>query len=350
MGPQAAGSVAPCSMRIDLQLDTSPDQASDRARWLAETGADGVFTFEGRYDVFLSLALASAATGLPVMTNVAIALPRSPLHLAHAAHDLHLLSGGQFTLGLGSQVRAHIERRYGSVWDRPAARMREHVAATQEILAAWQEERVPDFHGEFTRHDFMPPTFSPGPLPWGPPPVYLGALGPLMARVAGEVADGLLVMPFNSRAHLIERTLPALHAGSEKAGRAAGEVTVVGQVIAAIGETEKELADSLASARTLVAFYASTPAYRPVLEVAGRADLQAQLAGLMRAGRTEEMPGLIDDALFDEIAVRGTAAECAAKIGAKFAGISDRVCVYFPGQRHRQELVAQLVKAVHDLI
>ncbi len=336
-------------MRINLQLDVGPEQTVERARWLQETGVDGLFTFEGRHDVFLPLALATAATGLPVMTNVAVALPRSPLHLAQAAHDLHLLSGGKFTLGLGSQVRAHIERRYGAVWDRPVARMGEIVGATKEILAAWDQRRVPTWQGEFTRHDFMPAMFCPEPTPWGPPPVLMGGLGPKMTATAGAVADGLLLMPFNSRAHLLERTLPSVREGHERAGRSGADFELVPQVIAAVGETEEELAASLATARALVAFYASTPAYKSVLEVAGLGDLQPRLAELIRAGRSADMAALVDDDLYDLIAVRGTPRECADLIAAKFAGIGDRVCVYFPGQRHRQELVAALVVAMHGL-
>jgi probable F420-dependent oxidoreductase len=334
-------------VRIDLQLDAPPDRAADRARELADTGADGLFTFEGPHDVFLPLALATQATGLPIMTNVAIALPRSPLHLAHAAHDLHLLSGGQFTLGLGSQVRTHIERRYGAPWSRPAARMAEIVGATREILAAWDQRRAPSYAGEFTRHDYMPPLFRPEPLPWGPPPVMMGALGPVMTRRAGEVADGLLLMPFNSRQHILERALPALRAGVEASGRSVDEVAVVPQVIAAVGRTEQELAQALPGARGLVAFYASTPAYRPVLEVHGRADLQPRLQELMREGDTAAMTAAIDDELFDTIAVRGTPAECARLIAAKFEGVGDRACVYFPGSRHSPEVLGELVDAMH---
>ncbi len=336
-------------MRIDLQIDVTIEHTVERARWLQETGVDGLFTFEGRHDVFLPLALATQATGLPVMTNVAIALPRSPLHLAHAAHDLQVLSGGRFALGLGSQVRTHIERRYGAVWDRPVARMGETVGATREILAAWHEQRRPTWQGEFSRHDFMPPMFCPEPTPWGPPPVLMGGLGPKMTATAGATADGLLLMPFNSREHLLERTLPAVHDGRERAGRTDEPFEFVPQVIAAVGETDEELTTSLAGARSLVAFYASTPAYRSVLELAGLGELQPRLAELVREGRTDEMTALVDDDVYDLIAVRGTPEECAKLIGAKFAGIGDRACVYFPGQRHRQELVAALVGAMHGL-
>jgi probable F420-dependent oxidoreductase len=336
-------------MRIDLHLDTGPADAAERARQLAATGVDGLFTFEGPHDVFLPLGLATQATGLPVMTNVAIALPRSPLHLAHLAHDLHELSGGQFALGLGSQVKTHIERRYGGTWSHPARRMREIVGATREILSAWDERRKPDFHGEFTRHDFMPPTFMPPPLPWGPPPVLMGALGPVMTRTAGEVADGLIVMPFNSRRHLVERTMPALAEGIAAAGRDRSEVAVVPEVIVAVGRDEQELEASTLGARALVGFYASTPAYRPVLEVEGRAELQPRLQELARQGDPMAIGAAIDDELLDLIAVRGTPAECARLIAAKLDGVSDRVCVYFVGARPSDETVAELVAQVHAL-
>jgi len=334
-------------MRVHLQLDAPPDQAADRARWLAATGVDGLFTFEGQHDVFVPLTVAAMATDLPLMTNVAVALPRSPLHLAHVAYDLHLLTQGKFTLGLGSQVRTHIERRYGAAWSRPAARMRESVAATREILAAWQEQRPPAFRGEFTRHDFMPPMFAPPPLPWGAPPVMLGALGPLMTQVAGEVADGLLVMPFNTRRHILERTLPALQAGLDRAGRRREDVTLVPQVIAAMGENDEEVAASLVGASSLVAFYASTPAYRPVLEVAGHEELQPRLQELVRTGDNDAMRAALPDAVLDEVIVRGTPTECARQIADKFAGISDQACVYFPGSRPTQDTIAHLVEALH---
>ena len=201
-------------MLLDLQLDVPPEHAAARARELVGAGAAGLFTFEGPHDVFLPLA-AAAAVGVEtdLMTNVAIAMPRSPMHLAHTAHDLQRMSGGRFRLGLGSQIRPHIEKRYGATWSPPAARMREIVLAVKAILGAWQDGTRLDFRGEHTRHTLMPPTFVPGPLEWGPPPVLLGALGPVMTRTAAEVADGLLVMPFHSHRHVRERTLPAVAEG-----------------------------------------------------------------------------------------------------------------------------------------
>ena len=165
-------------MKLDIQLDARPDQAAARARELLEAGVDGLFTFEGPHDVFLPLIVAAGSSDVPptdLMSNVAIALPRSPMHLAHLAYDLHLLSGGRFRLGLGSQIKPHIENRYGAEWSRPAARMRETVLAVKAILQAWQDGTRLDFRGEFTKHTLMPPTFVPGPNPHGIPPVLLGA-------------------------------------------------------------------------------------------------------------------------------------------------------------------------------
>src|SRR3954462_6583764 len=201
-------------MLLDLQLDVPPELAAARAGQLVAAGAAGLFTFEGPHDVFLPLA-AAAATGVEtdLMTNVAIAMPRSPMHLAHTAHDLQRMSGGRFRLGLGSQIRPHIEKRYGATGSPPAARMREIVLAVKAILGAWQDGTRLDFRGEHTRHTLMPPTFVPGPNPYGPPAVLLGALGPVMPPPGAEVRDGLLVMPFHSDRHFRERTLPAVEEG-----------------------------------------------------------------------------------------------------------------------------------------
>ena len=185
-----------------------PTDAVDRAEALREAGAAGVFTFEGPHDVFAPLTLASTVGGLDLMTNVAIAFPRNPIQLAHQAYDHQLLSGGRFTLGLGTQIRTQIEKRYGASFDRPVDRMRELVGALRAIFAVWQTGDRLDFRGEFYRHTLMTPTFNPGPNPFGPPPIYVGALGPRLTRAVAEVADGLLVMPFGSARFMREVTMP----------------------------------------------------------------------------------------------------------------------------------------------
>jgi probable F420-dependent oxidoreductase len=329
---------------LDVQLDARPDRAAARARELVDAGADGLFTFEGPHDVFVPLIAAAGSVETDLMTNVAVALPRSPMHLAHAAYDLQLVSRGRFRLGLGSQIRPHIEHRYGGRWHRPVAHMREIVLAVKTILASWQEGTRLEFRGEFTRHTLMPPTFVPGPNPYGVPPVLLGALGPQMTRAAAEVADGLLVMPFHSHRHFRERTLPAVAEGLAAAGR--DTVPIHPQAIVAMGETPDQLDRALRGVRALLAFYGSTPAYRPVLEVEGWADLQTELNALSRTGHVQAMVDLVDETMARTLAVVGTPDECAAEIHRRFGDVADRVCAYFPGYDVPLEQVSTLASAL----
>jgi probable F420-dependent oxidoreductase len=332
-------------MLLDLQLGVPPERAAIRARELVDAGAAGLFTFEGPHDVFLPLAAAASAVATDLMTNVAIALPRSPMHLAHTAYDLQLLSKGRFRLGLGSQIKPHIEHRYGASWERPVARMRETVLAVKAILASWQDGTRLDFRGEFTRHTLMPSAFSPGPNPHGVPPVLLGALGPQLTRTAAEVADGLLVMPFHSHRHFRERTLPAVAEGLARSGREA--VPIFPQAIVAMGHTQDEQARALLGVRALLAFYGSTPAYRPVLEVEGWGELQPELNALSKTGNVAAMVALVDDTMARTLAVVGSPAECAAEIERRFGDVADRVCAYFPGYDAPLEQVSALAAALH---
>ena len=331
-------------MLLDLQLDARPDRAAERAADLVTAGASGLFTFEGPHDVFLPLAAVAGRVDADLMTNVAIAMPRSPMHLAHAAWDLQLMTGGRFRLGLGSQVRPHIENRYGATWSPPAARMREIVLAVKTILASWQHGTRLDFRGEHTKHTLMPPTFVPGPNPFGPPPVLLGALGPLMTRTAAEVADGLLVMPFHSHRHFRERTLPAVGEGLRRAGRE--RVDIYPQAILAMGRTDEELEAATRGVRMLLAFYGSTPAYRPVLDVEGWGDLQPKLNALSKHGDVDAMQGLVSDEMIETLAVRGTPEQCADDLAQRFGDVADRVCAYFPGHDPGSEQIASLARAL----
>jgi len=334
---------------LDIQLDARPDLAADRARELAGTGIAGLFTFEGPHDVFLPLA-AAAATGVDadLMTNVAIAMPRSPMHLANAAWDLQLMSKGRFRLGLGSQIKPHIEKRYGATWSPPAARMREIVLAVKAILGSWQDGTPLHFEGEHTRHTLMPPTFVPGPNPYGVPPVLLGALGPVMTRTAAEVADGLLVMPFHSHNHFRSRTLPAVDEGLARSGRRREDFAILPQVITAMGRTDAELATATAGVRGLLAFYGSTPAYVPVLEVEGWADVQPSLNALSKQGDYGAMFELVTDEMLTTLAVRGTPEECAAEIKRRFGDVAERVCCYFPGYEPPLDQIAALAEALRQ--
>ncbi|HTW17485.1 MAG TPA: TIGR03617 family F420-dependent LLM class oxidoreductase [Nocardioides sp.] len=332
-------------MLLDVQLDARPDVAADRARELVAAGVDGLFTFEGPHDVFLPLAAAAGVVETDLMTNVAIAMPRSPMHLAHTAWDLQLMSKGRFRLGLGSQIRPHIEKRYGATWSPPAARMREIVGAVKAILGSWQHGTPLDFRGEHTRHTLMPPTFVPGPNPYGAPPVLLGALGPVMTRTAAEVADGLLVMPFHSRRHFAERTLPAVQEGLELAGRES--IGIFPQAILAMGRTPAELEAATLGVRGLLAFYGSTPAYRSVLDVEGWGELQPELNALSKRGDVAAMMALVTDEMVETIGVRGTPEECAAELDRRFGAVAERVCCYFPGYDAPLAQVGELAAALN---
>jgi probable F420-dependent oxidoreductase len=233
--------------------------------------------------VFTPLALAAAVEGLDLMTNVAIAFPRNPIHLAHQANDLQLLTKGRFTLGLGTQVRTQIEKRFGAEFDRPVARMTELVRALRAIFAAWNSGERLDFRGQYYRHTLMTPTFSPGANPYGPPPIYVGALGPRLTRATAETADGLLVMPFGSKRFLHEATMPAIREGLAAAGRDAADFAVIPEIIVSTGSREDP---DHAATRRLLAFYGSTPAYRAVLDVHGWGAIQARSLG--RHGATDQ--------------------------------------------------------------
>ncbi|ORC17283.1 TIGR03617 family F420-dependent LLM class oxidoreductase [Rhodococcus qingshengii] len=333
-------------MKVHVQLDSAPGAGAARSRELAETGAGGLFTFEGPHDVFFPLVEAASAVDLDLMTNVAIAFPRSPMHLAHSANDLQLLSRGHFRLGLGSQIKPHIEKRYSATWSRPAARMKETVAAVKAIFTAWENTSTLNFRGEFFTHTLMPPTFDPGPNPYGPPPILMGALGPVMTRTAAEVADGLLVMPFHTQRHFLERTLPAVDAGLRESRRTRDEFTIIPQVIVGVGRGDDQLAAAARGVRALLSFYGSTPAYRPVLDVEGWGEVQPELNALSKRGGYTEMASLITDPMLTTLAVVGTPEECATEIRRRFGEHADEVCCYFPGYDVEPSDVASMISSL----
>ena len=298
---------------------------------MRDAGASGVATFEGQHDVFAPLTLAATVGGLDLMTNVAIAFPRNPIHLAHQAIDHQVLSGGRFILGLGTQVRAQIEKRFGAQFDSPVARMTELVAALRAIFEAWNTGARLNFRGEYYRHTLMTPTFSPGPNPYGSPPIYVGALGPKLTRATAEHADGLLVMPFGSKRFLHHNTLPAVREGLQASGRHIDDFAIIPEIIVSAGDTDADRESADAGTRRLLAFYGSTPAYRPVLAAHGWQDLQPELNAMSKQGRWQEMGALIDDEIMHTIAACGTPAEIAAHIRDRVDGVSDTVCLYQSG-------------------
>jgi len=318
-----------------------PTDAVARARELQDAGATGVFTFEGPHDVFAPLTLASTVGGLDLMTNVAIAFPRNPIHLAHQAIDHQLLANGRFTLGIGTQIRTQIEKRFGSDFANPVARMTELIGALRAIFDTWITGERLAFHGEFYRHTLMTPNFSPKDIPYGPPPIYVGALGPRLTRAVAEHADGLLVMPFGSKRFLRDVTMPKVDEGLTASGRSRDDFAVVPEVIVSVSDEDPHHT----STRQLLAFYGSTPAYRPVLDAHGWGDLQPELHALSKQGRWQEMGGLIDDDVLHTIAACGTPKEIAAHIRDRVDGVSDRVCVYQPAPM-RADSLAHIVDAL----
>lgn len=295
-------------------------------RELEDLGYDRAFSFEAKHDPFLPLAVAAEHTSrIDLGTAVAIAFARTPMTLANAGWDLQSLTGGRFTLGIGSQIRPHVEQRFSMPWSAPAARLREMVHAIRAIWDAWQHGTPLDFRGDFYTHTRMVPAFDPGPSPHGPPPILTAGVGPLMTEVAGEVADGFLVHPVNTRRSLQEITLPALARGAARAGRDPAEVEVVCVCIVVTGRDEDQLRASREAVREQLAFYGTTPAYAPVFELHGHGDLPPVLRSMARNGRWSEMAGLIDDDLLETVAVVGEPDQIAPAIRARLEGVSDSV-------------------------
>jgi len=327
-------------VKIDGNLITELADVPARARDLELLGYDGGISVDTNHDPFLPLALAAEHTErLEVVTSVAIALARSPMTVAYTAHDLQVLSRGRLVLGLGSQVKPHIEKRFSMPWSPPAARMREFILALRAIWQAWNGGERLAFRGEHYRHTLMTPFFSPPPSPCGPPRVFLGALGDRMCEVAGEVADGAMLHPFTTPRYLRERQLPAIERGLATAGRdraAAGfEVGISPFVIT--GPDEESMAGMRQSTRLQLAFYGSTPAYRSVLELHGWGAAQDELNALSKRGRWTEMSAVITDEILATFAVEAPLDGVAAAVGERYGGLADRLTFHAPweGQRER---------------
>ncbi|MEZ5569179.1 MAG: TIGR03617 family F420-dependent LLM class oxidoreductase [Halioglobus sp.] len=318
-------------MKIDGPFYAPLGNAAAEARRLADIGYDGVYTLEGSWDPFYPLVLAAEhAPQLDIATGIAVAFPRNPMHLAYQAWDLQRFSGGKFLLGIGSQIKTHIEKRFGVPFSPPAARMREYILALKAIFDCWQNGAPMDFRGEYYQHTLMTPMFNAGPLEVGPPPVLLGALGPLMTEVAGEVADGLIVHPFNSMPFLTEHALPAVERGLAKSGRERAAFTLQINAIVITGEDAQAMEAARKSVRDLLGFYASTPAYRPPMDAVGYGELQPELNRLSKEGRWQELGDHIDDTFLEAFATIGAPDEIAAKLRERYGDHADRLAIYAP--------------------
>lgn len=305
-----------------------PRDARSAFAQLEKIGYDGAFSFEAKHDPFLPLVLAAEhTTRLRLGTAIAIAFARNPMNLANLAYGAQTISAGRFILGLGSQVRPHIQHRFGMPWSKPAARMRESVLAIRAIFDSWEGVAELDFRGEFYRHTLMIPAFNPGPNPFGPPPIFMGGFGPLMTAAAGEVADGFFAHPFTTRKSLLEQTLPALAKGLARAGRKRADLEIICATLVVTADSEPEFERVVLAARKQLAFYGSTPAYRATLDCHGWGDLHSELNRMSKQGRWDEMAGLIDDEVLETIAVVGERSSIAGKLRARLDGIADGVSV-----------------------
>jgi probable F420-dependent oxidoreductase len=309
-------------------------------------GVDGFWLSEVKHDPFVGLALAATVTErVELGTAIAVAFARNPMSTAVAANDLQALSGGRLLLGLGTQIKPHITRRFSMPWSHPAPRMREYVLALKAVWESWREGSKLDFRGEFYSHTLMTPMFTPERHEYGPPKVLIAGVGSAMTEVAGEVADGFLAHGFTTERYVREVTVPALRRGREKAGGALDGFVVQGSPFVVTGRTEEELAVARDGVRGQIAFYGSTPAYRGVLELHGWDGLGEELHRLSVAGQWAEMGSLIGDDVLDAFAVVGTPAEAGTEIVRRYGDVFDRITLYMPYDA-APEVAAEVTAAI----
>jgi probable F420-dependent oxidoreductase len=294
-------------------------------------GIGGLFVAEAAHDPYIALALAGQATSrIKIGSSVAIAFARTPMSTAYSAWDVHRLSTGRLILGLGTQIKPHITRRFNMPWSSPAPRMSEYVEALRAIFDSFQNGEPLDFKGDFYEHTLMPPLFNPGPIEGGPPPIWLAAVGPRMLAATGAVADGLICHPLLSRSYLDEVVLPKVAEGRAAGNRADQTFTTSVLCMVATGRTEEDLAAAIAGTKRQIGFYSSTPAYLPVLEHHGWGDLHTEAHALTKSNRWAELGDLIDDEVLGAFAVVGDLPCARAEFRSRFAGSAQRIITSIP--------------------
>jgi probable F420-dependent oxidoreductase len=318
-------------MKIDGGIRGGLDRATASAAAQERRGYDGIWVAETSHDPFLPLLLAAQDTErIDLATGIAVAFARNPMTLAQTAWDLQDASHGRLILGLGSQIKPHITRRFSMPWSHPAARMREMILAIRTIWACWNEGTKLDFRGDFYTHTLMTPFFNPGPNPHGDARIFLAGVGELMTEVAGEVADGFICHGFTTRRYLDEVTLPALEKGRTKAGKTMEGFELSGPMFVVTGRDEAEMAAAAKGVRGQIAFYGSTPAYRKVLDLHGWGNLQDDLNRMSKEGRWGEMGDLIDDEILQEFAVVAPLDQVAAGLIERWGDALGRISFYTP--------------------
>jgi probable F420-dependent oxidoreductase len=340
-------------MKLDASLGTEGNylqSVGETARAAESLGFAGLWTSETKHDAFLPLAIAANATeNIDLGTSIAVAFSRSPMETAQTAWDLQDLSNGRFILGLGTQVKAHIKRRFSMPWDRPVARLREYIGALRAIWRSFQSEDPLKFEGEFYRHTLITPFFNPGPIEHPEIPVYIAGVNTNLARLAGELCDGFHVHPFHSPEYVRRTVKPAIAEGAQSEGRYPGEVELATAVFVVTGESGEEIEEQREKMRAQISFYASTPTYRTVLEAHRWEEVGERLGKLARDKRWDEMPDLITDEMLAAFTVEAAPDEIGAALRERYEGLIDRVAPYapfVPGQK--DEVWRATVASVHE--
>jgi probable F420-dependent oxidoreductase len=334
-------------MKVDAGLPMQLERVPEIARKLEGAGYDGVHTAETNHDPFLPLLLAAEHTQkLELITSIAVALARSPMILANLGHDLNAYSKGRLTIGLGSQIKPHITKRFSMPWGAPAAQMRELVLAMRAIWASWYEKKPLQFVGKYYTHTLMTPAFTPENPQYGAPKVILAAVGPRMTEVAGEVADGMIIHPFSTLPFINNVTLPAIEKGLKKAGKVREQFEITYSNFVVTGKTEEEFAKNKQTTRERIAFYGSTPAYRDVLESVGVGELQTELNTMSKQGRWKDMGTLIDDRVLGEFAVVGEPPTIAKEMKRRYGSFVDRTSASFATDPETQRKAIEELRAV----
>ena len=332
-------------MRVDGGLMGDLSGVPGHAKRLESLGYHGAVTAETSHDPFFPLLLAAQETqDIELVTSIAVAFSRTPMNLANIGHDLNSFSKGRFVLGLGSQIRPHITKRFSMPWSKPAARMREFISAMHAIWDCWHNGTRLSFEGDFYTHSLMTPMFTPLDTEYGAPKVFLAAVGPLMTEVAGEVADGVIIHAFTTEKYLREVTLPALGKGLAKAGRSRDDFEISYPGFIVTGTTEEQYNASKQAVCKQIAFYGSTPAYAPVLGVHGWGDLQPELNKLSKQGKWDEMGSLITDEILEEFAVVAEIDDVVDKFKNRYGDLVDRTMGSLPARDddHAKELLTKL--------
>lgn len=332
-------------MKVDGGIGFDLSKVPEQAKELEAMGYSGLMTAETGNDPFFPLLVAAQHTKkVELATSIAVAFARTPMTLANIGHDLNAASEGRFILGLGSQIRAHITKRFSMPWSSPADRMREFILAMRAIWANWHDGVPLEFTGKFYTHTLMTPMFTPTNTEFGAPKVFLAAVGPRMTEVAGEVADGVIIHAFTNEKYLRETTLPALERGFEKTGKSRSDFQISYPAFVVTGSTEEEVKRADTLTRRQIAFYGSTPAYKPVLDAVGAGELQGELNTMSKQGRWEEMGTLIDDSLLNEFAIVADIDQVAEKFNARYGGLVDRTAAAYGTvpKSQQQKLIADL--------